>query len=110
MTAVLRTGRTEPAENFKQLPDSTSIPRLRELTARTSTRREKLLTTLSDNDLGRTVHARPGPQVELTFALGDTMVQLCGHGTHHRAQTLNMLRHLGTDLPALDYVDWAQQR
>ena len=99
----------EPAEDFEQLPDSTSIPRLRELAARTATRREKLFTTLGDNDLGRTVHARPGPLVELTFALGDTMVQLCGHGTHHRAQTLNMLRHLGTDLPGLDYADWAQE-
>ena len=28
------------------------------------------------------------------------------HGTHHRAQLINMLRHSGATAPALDYGAW----
>ena len=55
------------------------------------------------------MHARPRPDVELTFVLGDTMLQLCGHGTHHRAQALNMARRLGARVANLDYLDWVDE-
>ena len=41
-----------------------------------------------------------------TNRLGDLMLHVCNHGVHHRAQALNMLRHLDAELPRLDYVDW----
>ncbi|MCC6360105.1 MAG: hypothetical protein IT450_15280, partial [Phycisphaerales bacterium] len=47
-------------------------------------------------------HAIPRPDVERVFPLGVTMLQLCCHGTHHRAQCLNMLRHVGATAPPLD--------
>ncbi|MCH7799208.1 MAG: DinB family protein [Planctomycetes bacterium] len=99
----------EPAEAFQRLPGATSIAELRTLSARTATRRNELLATLADEDLGRIVRAGLPDGGELTFTMGDTMVQLCGHGTHHRAQALNMLRQLGVDGPDLDYVDFARQ-
>jgi uncharacterized damage-inducible protein DinB len=41
------------------------------------------------------------------FTRGTAIVHVLTHGMHHRAQALNMLRHLGvTDLPELDAVEW----
>lgn len=41
------------------------------------------------------------------FTRGTAMVHVLTHGMHHRAQALNMLRHLGaTDLPDLDAIEW----
>jgi len=97
----------EPAEPFQRLPRATTIAELRTLSAQTATRRNELLATLADDDLGRIVRARVPHGDEFTFTMGDTMVQLSGHGTHHRAQSLNMLRRLGVDGPGLDYADFA---
>jgi uncharacterized damage-inducible protein DinB len=35
------------------------------------------------------------------------MVQVCSHGTHHRAQALNMLRRLGAPVSELDLILWS---
>ena len=99
----------EPTEAFRRVPRTTTIAELRTMSVETATRRNELLATLADDDLGRIVRASVPRGAELTFALGDTMVQLGGHGTHHRAQALNMLRQLGIDGPDLDYVDFARQ-
>jgi uncharacterized damage-inducible protein DinB len=41
------------------------------------------------------------------FTRGTAIVHVLTHGMHHRAQALNMLRHLGaTDLPELDAIEW----
>ena len=99
----------EPAETFSELPDTTPIGGLRKESAEIARHRREFFETLGDGELARTVTAKPRPGVELTFALGDTMVQLGGHGTHHRAQALNMLRRLGVDGPGLDLADWAKE-
>jgi uncharacterized damage-inducible protein DinB len=46
-----------------------------------------------------------------TFSRGCAITHVLNHGTHHRAQILNMLRHLkhpglSDKLPELDLVDW----
>ena len=40
------------------------------------------------------------------FSFGDMMLHVCNHGAHHRAQAINMLRHLGVApaKPPLDYI------
>lgn len=40
------------------------------------------------------------------FRVIESIVQICVHGTHHRAQLINMLRHSGQAPPALDYAVW----
>ncbi len=45
------------------------------------------------------------------FTLSAALVHVAIHGTHHRAQCLNMLRHLGVPgvsdrLPEIDPLDW----
>jgi uncharacterized damage-inducible protein DinB len=49
-----------------------------------------------------------------TFSRGCAITHVLNHGTHHRAQILNMLRHLNhtglsNALPELDLVDWQAQ-
>ncbi len=70
--------------------------------AETSKKRNGFLETLGDGDLVKPVSATPRPGVQRTYPLGVTMLQLCHHGTHHRAQALNMLRHVGAAVPELD--------
>jgi uncharacterized damage-inducible protein DinB len=48
------------------------------------------------------------------FTLGAALVHVTTHGMHHRAQCLNMLRHLGAPgvsdrLPEIDPLDWQLQ-
>ena len=42
-----------------------------------------------------------------TFTRGGVVTHVCTHGMHHRAQCLNMLRHLGiAPLPPSSVVEW----
>jgi uncharacterized damage-inducible protein DinB len=48
------------------------------------------------------------------FTLGAALVHVTTHGMHHRAQCLNMLRHLSAPgisdrLPEIDPLDWQLQ-
>lgn len=61
---------------------------------------------------------RLGELMDSTFPVGGTLttirftraaaiLHVTNHGMHHRAQCLNMFRHLGmTDLPELDELEW----
>ena len=98
-----------PPASFEELPETTSIVELRELWTGTAQRRNDFLSTQSSEDLQRTVTAQFRPDRQFSFTIGDSMLQLGGHGTHHRAQVLNMLRHLGAEPPALDYVVWLRE-
>jgi len=84
-------------------PDvSLSIQELSRRFDETADARNKLLETMSDTGLTRVVRAVPRPGIVREFPIGVTMLQLCHHGTHHRAQALNMLRHVGGTVPGLD--------
>jgi uncharacterized damage-inducible protein DinB len=39
----------------------------------------------------------------------ESLLQLCTHGTHHRAQLVNMLRQSGRPALALDLIDWLRR-
>ena len=41
-----------------------------------------------------------------TFARGAVITHVTTHGMHHRAQCLNMLRHLGVEQPQSAVVQW----
>ncbi len=45
-----------------------------------------------------------GPPIR--FRILESILQICVHGTHHRAQVVNMLRHSGQDMLELDYYVW----
>jgi len=45
-------------------------------------------------------------ELDVRVRIEESLLQLCCHGTHHRAQLVNMLRHSGLKIPAVDVVDW----
>ena len=92
-----------PADGFPAADASLSVAEIRRRYTETAQTRNTMLKTMSDAELTRIVKAVPRPGVVREFPIGVTMLQLCHHGTHHRAQALNMLRHVGGTIPGLDY-------
>ena len=46
---------------------------------------------------------------EYTFTRGTVLTHVTTHGMHHRAQCLNMLKHMGVSpLPPSSVVEWAR--
>lgn len=98
-----------PGAAFPKSEERASIARLREESTATAKRRNGILGACGDDDLLRPVQGRPTPDRLISFPLGVTMLQLCNHGTHHRAQTINMLRHCGKLAPPTDYTIWKKE-
>ncbi|MHC4948084.1 MAG: DinB family protein [Planctomycetota bacterium] len=96
-------GRAEP---WSGTPETTGLEELRRRHAATQAGRQELLASLTDHDLQCLVTANPTPERSFEFRFGDTLLQVATHGTHHRAQAVNMLRRLGADPPGLDAIDW----
>lgn len=76
----------------------------------TSTARRAYLEGLDDASLNREIMAGGVDGICLYLRLGEVILQVAGHGMHHRAQALNMFRHVGAMTPALDLIGWARQR
>lgn len=95
-----------PDKPFPELDQTTSIATLEALYRQTASARDAILASMTAEGLVREVVGRPRPGVERRFPIGVTMLQLCGHGVHHRAQALNMLRHVGAAVPGLDYITY----
>jgi uncharacterized damage-inducible protein DinB len=94
-----------PGELFPEGGSRESIDTIASSFAKTREARNDMLQTMTDGDLARRVDATPRPGMIKSFPLGVTMLQLCHHGTHHRAQAVNMLRHVGGGIPALDVLE-----
>ena len=93
-----------PQQLFPPMEEGAALPEIRRRIAQTATDRRAYMQALSSEDLKRTIKAQPVAGVFRTLTLGESMLQLCTHGTHHRAQALNMLRRLGAKPPEIDYV------
>jgi uncharacterized damage-inducible protein DinB len=98
--------RNGPVELFPAIDETMSPARLRELYRQTASEREAFVGSRSDDDLRKPATALVRPGMTKTFPLGMTMLQVCSHGTHHRAQAVNMLRRLGGRVPELDWLEW----
>ena len=97
------------AFEFDQIKRETTIQELHQAYTQTIADRDKYFANLADGDLDRTVTATLREGQTLTFTLGESMLQLCGHGTHHRAQIINMFRHSGAEVPVLGYITMKRQ-
>jgi uncharacterized damage-inducible protein DinB len=94
-----------PGELFPENPSNEPIEAIASSFRRTREARNDFLRSLTDADLTRRIDATPRPGMIRSFPLGVTLLQICHHGTHHRAQAVNMLRHLGARMPALDVLE-----
>lgn len=100
---------TEGASTFAPLPDDLALAELRSASLDIAKRRQEFLEVLKTSDLAAPVEGIVPGNLRLRFRLGETMIQLCGHGTHHRAQIANMLRQVGVTPKPLDYVVWLRE-
>jgi uncharacterized damage-inducible protein DinB len=100
-------GKPEP---FPMDKPAVTVAEVRRMFDETAAKRNEYIAKLSDADLTRIVEGKPRPDVVRTFPMGCTMLQLCCHGTHHRAQAVNMLRHVGAELSGLDAIIWADEK
>jgi uncharacterized damage-inducible protein DinB len=71
---------------------------------RNARERDAFLTTVGESELTRVITYRDSKGSRFQAALGDMILQMCVHSTHHRAQAVNMLRRLGASPPELDYM------
>ncbi len=94
-----------PGALFPEDPSRESIEEIASSFRTTRSGREDFLRSLADSDLTRRIDVTPRAGMIRTFPLGVTLLQICHHGTHHRAQAVNMLRHVGGNIPALDVLD-----
>jgi uncharacterized damage-inducible protein DinB len=98
---------TQGPSKFEVLPDDLPIASFLETWQQTTRRRDEWLANQSPDDLSRKITAMPGG-IPVHFRAGESVIQLCGHGTHHRAQCVNLLRRLGLTPPAIDYIIWVR--
>ncbi len=96
---------TEGPVPFPKLDQPLSIDEMHKAWQKTAAKRDRWLEKKSSADFAEQVSATPGGTT-VNFRIGESVLQLCGHGTHHRAQAFNMLRRLGQTIPASDYVVW----
>lgn len=96
---------TEGNATFEPSNPQVSIGEMQASWSRVAQQRNAFITGLTNDEAQRIVTvAFGGPPIK--FRIIESFVQICVHGTHHRAQLINMLRHSGTTAPALDYGAW----
>ncbi len=92
-----------PREEVKR-----SLSELTELFRDICRLRNSFIQSLDGESANRIVNVTAGGP-STCFRVVESLLQLCGHGTHHRAQCLNMLRHLGAKPPAIDLIVWVRE-
>jgi uncharacterized damage-inducible protein DinB len=88
-----------------EFPRSRSVARMDELWeafGRLAATRNSWIEPMNDADLQRPITYTNMRGDARTSTIADVLFQVCNHGTHHRTQVLNMLRHVGATVPELD--------
>lgn len=94
---------TAGASPFPRMPETTSIAELCELWRGLTKERNQFLDSLDDAAAQREIELSfSGPR--LRFPIVDTVTQLTLHGTHHRAQVVNLLRQVGSPSGNIDLL------
>ncbi|GAA4461619.1 DinB family protein [Novipirellula rosea] len=88
---------------FPQTPESTSVAELSETWPGYIAQRNAFIANVDDNEAERIVEiAAGGPHTR--FRVGESIPHLALHGTHHRAQLINMFRHVGAEWTNIDLL------
>lgn len=93
---------------WAELDDATSMAALQNAWQTVREEREAFFEQLDDAMLLGEIAATPAPGMLLEFRLGETIAQVAMHGTHHRAQALNMLRHLADVSMRMDMITFSR--
>ncbi|MCA9189627.1 MAG: DinB family protein [Pirellulaceae bacterium] len=88
---------------MEHLPVETTIAELRDRWHDLIGRRNRFLSGLDQSGADRIITVIVG-EMHCRFQVFESTIQLCGHGTHHRAQLVNMLRRSGAAVRNIDYL------
>ena len=94
---------------FPSTPVTTSIGELAMRWSSMSEKKSDFMQRSGQSQLGRTVTVDVGGG-PMEFRLSESLLQLSVHGTLHRSQATNMIRAIGKNPEALDYVVWLRQK
>lgn len=100
---------TEGSADYKSSPADISLAAIRVLRETLVGQRNRFLAALDESSADRVCEIQIGG-IAIRVSVLESLIQLIGHGTHHRAQVLNMIRREGVTPPAVDYVLWARER
>jgi uncharacterized damage-inducible protein DinB len=89
----------------EELPTTTSLEDFESLWRENAAQRNAFIAQQDGLSAQRVITAKVHDLL-IDLRAVESMLQLCCHGTHHRAQILNMLRRRGAELPKIDYVVW----
>jgi uncharacterized damage-inducible protein DinB len=88
---------------FPQTDDGTSISSLGEQWKDVAKKRNEVIAKIDETEAQRIVEILAGgPPTK--FRVGESVIHLAVHGSHHRAQLINMLRHVNTPLKNIDLL------
>jgi uncharacterized damage-inducible protein DinB len=87
----------------------TSLADLRQAWSRTAEQRNRFIADLTAEGSQRVVTVNANGAL-VNVRVVESLIQLCCHGTHHRAQLLNMLRQVGAPAGDLDLIVWFRSR
>lgn len=93
---------------FQTSSETTPIADLRREWMEVIDARNRFISSLNEESAQRVVTALVGP-MSFRVPVIESLLQLGGHGTHHRAQTINMLRRTQVTPPGLDYMVWMRE-
>ncbi len=100
-------------ENWTEVPvwPDYSIEQCEEFAATNWSLYETLVNGLSEDDLARTVPYVNSRHQRYTNAIGDMLLHVMMHGSHHRGQIAHAMRRHGDTPPTVDYIvfvrEWA---
>jgi len=95
-------------EPFTRTADGASLVQLRHSWAEAAKQRNVLVASLDAAGANRVIAISFGGPA-MKFRVAESMLQICVHGTHHRAQLINMLRSSGVAPPAFDLAVWLKE-
>jgi uncharacterized damage-inducible protein DinB len=95
---------TQGPAPFPRSDQALPIADLRQQWSELTIVRNRYLSELDDNSAARVLEISfaGGPPIRL--AMADTACQICVHGTHHRAQVVNLLRQVGSPSGNIDLL------
>lgn len=94
---------TSGPSRFPHSPPKTSIADLTQSWRETAEVRDQFLADADNAEAHRVLEISfGGPPIRIQ--VGDSAVQFITHGTHHRAQLVNMLRHVGSPIGNIDLL------
>jgi len=100
------TWREEDMTGFAGLPPDISMSELMDRSRALSARRNEFFSACRPADLQRVLTIETSAGGTAHWRVGETALEICWHGTHHRGQLVWKLRLLGAEPPGLDYVTW----